>query len=508
MRASAAATGRLARAIRIAGAVLGLLLALARSDRAAALNFTCIEPSRYKNLMQVFNDNPSTLIAYFALDRSRLLDINACRALLLSGTINPGDSEALLDQVIRNKGWLAVLYLSFDGVHLGEEIKFAQVIRAFSLKTRVLLGPSLRYDPDFASPWDAPPLMNVGRAIPEAFEVSAINKGTQAFARRGDLDLPLGFDGNACLGSCIAAWSAGVNRLISPLPPVAFKSFAGPVPEIVWAPAQAALAASLDGVKVAPPTAPALVPAALPSALPTAPPAMQRLLREKCGAFLAATDAVVDRVARDIREAGRTGFHDISIEQYKVGSEMVKSLISDFDTLDQAGARQQRCLAQAYEAERMASFDRQCAGGCDKAKLVQAFERRARAFIDGELAFAKLFGNAGNGDIGQQWEEQEGPRGEWHGSFARRATSNVFDATFANGKNQLKATFEIGRSSDRVFAVRSQAEGRCLYQGAVNGAAAAGTYVCTWSAGVFAWSATVAAAQAPLQDGRTAFPAR
>src|SRR5580692_5982339 len=145
MRASAAATGRLARAIRIAGAVLGLLLALARSDRAAALNFTCIEPSRYKNLMQVFNDNPSTLIAYFALDRSRLLDINACRALLLSGTINPGDSEALL----------------------------AQVIRTFSLKTRVLLGPSLRYDPDFASPWDAPPLMNVGRAIPEAFEVSA-----------------------------------------------------------------------------------------------------------------------------------------------------------------------------------------------------------------------------------------------------------------------------------------------------------------------------------------------
>jgi hypothetical protein len=127
MRASAAATGQLARAIRLAGAVLGLLLALARSDRAAALNFTCIEPSRYKNLMQVFNDNPSTLIAYFALDRSRLLDINACRALLLSGTINLGDSEALLDQVIRNKGWLAVLYLSFDGVNLGEEIKLAQV---------------------------------------------------------------------------------------------------------------------------------------------------------------------------------------------------------------------------------------------------------------------------------------------------------------------------------------------------------------------------------------------
>jgi hypothetical protein len=494
MNTLAALLGTPARAISLAAAAFSMFLAMAGCDTAAAIDFTCVEPSRYKSLMQAFNDNPESFVDYFGLDRSRLPDMGACRALTLTGTIGPRDAERLLDQVIQNKGWLAVLYLSFDGVNLGEEIKIAQLVRSLSLKTRVLLGPSFRYQPDFASQWDAPPLMGVNAATTESFEVSSINKGMEAFGRRGDLDLRLAFDGSICAGSCVGAWSAGVNRLISPLPLATSKAFSEPVPEIVWAPAQAALLSSLDGVKAVSATSPVVAPATSHAALPVAPPAMQRVLRDKCGAYLATTDAVVDRVVRAIKDAGSSGFHDISVEQYQVGSAMIKSLISDFDTLDQAGARQQRCLAQTYEAERLASFDRSCSGGCDKAKLVQAFERSARTFVEADLTFAKLFGNAGGGDIGQQWDVDESG---WHGTFARRGTTNVFDAVWVKDRDQAKATIEIGRTGDRIFAIRTQPEGRCLYQGTVNSRAISGTYVCTFAQGAFGWTAAISTAPPP-----------
>jgi hypothetical protein len=76
-----------------------------------------------------------------------------------------------------------------------------------------------------------------------------------------------------------------------------------------------------------------------------------------------------------------------------------------------AGLRLQQCLACAYESERFASFQRQCANGCDKGKLSLAFERSSREFVDKTLSLA---GIASPGTIGRQWQvEENGGRGTW-----------------------------------------------------------------------------------------------
>ena len=67
--------------------LIGSALLSAPSTRAAALQFECIEPSRYKNLLQIFHDDPSTLFSYFNIARRPLPSPETCRALLVTGTI-------------------------------------------------------------------------------------------------------------------------------------------------------------------------------------------------------------------------------------------------------------------------------------------------------------------------------------------------------------------------------------------------------------------------------------
>ena len=68
----------MARSKRFAGwaCMLGLTFCTATCESARTLEFKCIEPSRYKNLLQAFNDNPSTLTSYFGLEPTQLPDMN------------------------------------------------------------------------------------------------------------------------------------------------------------------------------------------------------------------------------------------------------------------------------------------------------------------------------------------------------------------------------------------------------------------------------------------------
>lgn len=466
------------------GLLSAILLYATMGVGASALDFKCVEPSRYKNLLQVFEDNPALLSSYFGLSHTQQPDMNACRALVVSGTIRDGDAAALLDNIIRNKGWLDVLYLSFDGVHLQEEIKLAHIIRGFWLKTRVLLAAPFRYRPDFATSWGAPAASDGRPSATAGSELSPLNHGLEAFAKRGDLGLPNMGARNACLESCAGAWIAGVHRQALPVPPIAVPApAAAAAPEIVTAWPRSALAASLDGGKIAPANDPSWNRPIVAGAAPVLPPAADRLLRDKCAAELIAGQALEDRVAAALDDLARGDFGGVR--------RVPTDLLQQFDSLRMAGVRLQRCVARAFESERLASFRRLCHPSCDNVKLLATFDQTAREFVENRFSLSNILGAGQSDKVGREWREEEaaGP-----GTWIRRETSNVFDATWTLPSGPpTTATIEIGRVADRIAMVRSQAEGRCLYQGivAADDKSARGTYTCSWAAGTYAWNATI-----------------
>ena len=68
-----------------------LLLTGACVGSVSALEFRCIEPSRYRNLLPVFNDDPNVFFSYFGLERRRLPNLE----------ILPGDDR---HRVARSRG--------------------------------------------------------------------------------------------------------------------------------------------------------------------------------------------------------------------------------------------------------------------------------------------------------------------------------------------------------------------------------------------------------------------
>ncbi len=464
------------------GLLSAVLLYATMGIGASALDFKCVEPSRYKNLLQVFEDNPALLSSYFELNRTQQPDMNACRALVVTGTIRDGDAAALIDNIIRNKGWLDVLYLSFDGVHLQEEIKLAHVIRGFWLKTRVLQAAPFRYSPDFATRWGAPAASENAPPATAISELSPLNHGLEAFAKRGDLGLPNMGAHNVCIESCAGAWIAGVHRRALPVPAIAVPAPAA-APEIVTAWPRAALAASLDGGRIAPPNDPSWNRPVVVGGAAVLPPAADRMIRNKCAAELIAGQALEDRVGAAMDDLARGDFGGVR--------RVPTDLLAQFDSLRRAGVRLQRCVARAFESERLASFQRLCNPSCDKTKLLATFDQMAREFVENRLSLSNILGASQSDKIGREWQEEEtaGP-----GTWIRRETSNVFDATWTpSGGPQVTATLEIGRVANRVAMVRTQADGRCVYQGVVaaDDKSARGTYTCSWAPGTYAWNATI-----------------
>jgi len=196
-------------------ALLASALALDPAAPARALDFQCIEPSRYKHLLPVFNDDPNVFFSYFGLPRGRLPDLEICRALHVSGTLAEGDADALLDRIVQGKGWLAALYLSFEGVNLEEEARIAIIIRSFALKTRAIRSDFSIYVPDFVIRWEPPlPMTGTSAAAPPLREdISPLYRGIRTYQTRRDLRLKLDPNHSTCNDGCRTAWFAGVNRL-------------------------------------------------------------------------------------------------------------------------------------------------------------------------------------------------------------------------------------------------------------------------------------------------------
>lgn len=468
------------------GVALAISISAMLSVGASALDFKCVEASRYKNLLQVFDDNPRRLASYFGYDNNQVPDFNACRALAVTGTIRDGDGAALLDNVLRNKGWLDVLYLSFDGFHLKEEVKLALIIRTFWLKTRVIETVPLRYQPDFATRW-GPPAVSDHNPAEKSEPLSPLDAGLEAFARRGDLSLPVAADRNVCLESCAGAWFAGVHRRRVPVPP--FDVRARPsAPDMVTARLRAALAANLDSGKVAPPNDPSWNRPVMAGATPVLPPVIDRLVRNQCSGELVAGESLEARVGGAADQLARNDFNDVR--------STPPSLLSDLDSLRRAGERLQRCVARVFEHERHAAFRKFCDGGCDRAKLAATFDRMGRDFLEQQISLATMLDKSLASDqsdkFGREWQV-ELPAGS--ATWTRREETGKYEAKWpALGGKEVSATFEIGRAGNRIVAIRTQAEGRCIYQGSIaaDGKTARGTFVCSWILGAYAWNAMIA----------------
>ena len=348
--------GRGARRDRGAVCVLfAAALTLLSTAPAPALEIQCIEPSRYKHLLAVFNDDPNLFFSYFGLPRGRLPDMASCRALHVSGTLAAGDADALLERVIQGKGWLSVLYLSFEGSNLEEEARIATMVRAFSLKTRAVRSSVYNYTPDFTIRWDPPqPLTATSAATPTPREdISPLYHGAKAFLDRRDLRLKLEPDRSHCNDGCRTVWFAGVNRLFN-RPADDAKPPAPPDADVNRR--RVFLTYHIDWNR--PPSAPDALSKPLEWAS-AAPPATARMLRDTCNPEFAVAETL----------EGRWGDAFDNAVRGNLKPRDIAALSAPFEALSRGGARLQQCLAAAYEAERLAAFQRRCTPACDKAAL-------------------------------------------------------------------------------------------------------------------------------------------
>lgn len=202
------------RAFLVLTAVIAAAIAatIALPRRADALEFTCVEASRYRHLYQLFGGDSKQLAAFLGLDGAPLPKPEFCRAILVSGRFEPrsaNDADKLISAIEANQGWLATLQLSSGGgvVHTGYQLGF--ITRMFWLKTHTAArrGKYLNYVPDFFVP-PAAGAPDTGEEQPDAERIR--NWQSYVTAQRGLSPTPLGLA--ACASSCGLVHTAGVDR--------------------------------------------------------------------------------------------------------------------------------------------------------------------------------------------------------------------------------------------------------------------------------------------------------
>jgi hypothetical protein len=343
---------RLAERILAARTLAALILVALVATPAAAMSIRCVEPSRYRELMQVFDEDAGALYRYFGVERTRLLAPDACRAVILSGRIEPGDSGRLIAEIARAKGWLGTLYLALSGSDAGEEARLAWIVRQFWLRTHAARADAFRYEPDFLSL--APSPLEGGEE--GGGEARAAERGLRAFLQRGDLTMEFG-RGADCVEGCASVWVGGVARRTR-------YRLQGLAPTQAPTPWRYALATWLDG-RAPPNFDPAAPPVGPMAAFGTAP-AAEVYYNEQCGLEASAIGTLGRRIGAAVRDAAAKNFG--------VGALQMNALNPQFESLRGAGARLQQCLAGALERKRLEAFAALCGAGCDAAQIAARAE--------------------------------------------------------------------------------------------------------------------------------------
>jgi hypothetical protein len=146
--------------------LLGTLLALATillsPRQSQAVEVQCIEASKYKYLFHIFGGDRAKFADYLGVDPARLPEPDMCRAILVTGRIEPSkrgsvhedpDFSQLAHAIVENRGWLAAVYLSSPGGTVGTAMRLAMLTRMFWLKSYAP-GATFLYTPDFLASSD------------------------------------------------------------------------------------------------------------------------------------------------------------------------------------------------------------------------------------------------------------------------------------------------------------------------------------------------------------------
>lgn len=361
--------------------------ALAGSGRADALEFTCVEASRYRHLYQLFGSDTKQFAAFLGLQGGSLPRPEFCRAILVSGDVlntSANDAGKLLAAIEANQGWLATLQLASPGgsVQAGYQLGF--LTRLFWLKTQTARtsGGNLTYTPDFF----VPPAATGSEAEEEQPDAERIQNWRRYLTAQNGLS-PTPVRYSACTSACGLIHTSGVDRgglvnvhrarvggagkgqfinlkktmsetdkglLRLELEQIEFYRQMDPGPDFIRryqeTPAQT-----------------------------TTPVAILRFPRYIADYITGRCNANGDQLQELDRQIGNTLSELLAPHfGYWIKTDNLRRSLRQLRNMR---ADAERCIAGAHESERRSHFAKLCPNGCDRRKLMETVEDKVRGLL-------------------------------------------------------------------------------------------------------------------------------
>jgi hypothetical protein len=343
---------------------------------ASALDVSCIEASRYRHLYRLFGDDPRAFATYLQIDPARLPGPAMCRAALVSGGIDgPDDTAKLIDFVTQNRGWLASLQLASSGGRVGTGYQLAMITRSFWLKTATvaLSDGKLAYVPDFIVPPNPP--------LPGAAAPDPMARGWEAYQAALKALPAVTPPQTRCASACGLIHAAGIER--SGLIRVHRSRYSGSSTFIDLSKPMAATNEGLmrsEEMQIAfyrqmdagdefirtyqatPPETTTPVP------IGRYPRYVADHLNARCKLDAGQLQRLERQIEKTIADLGSPLFGlTVKTDRLRAASRKVH----------EQRTTAEQCVAAAQERERLAAFERLCAGGCAREHLL--------AMVDGKI---------------------------------------------------------------------------------------------------------------------------
>ena len=369
---------------------LGLLIlaltGLAGIGRAAALEVTCIEASKYKHLYKIFGGDARKFAAYLQIDPGRLPGPEHCRAALVSGKVEPPaaqDVTKLADIIVQNEGWLATLHLSSTGGSVGAGYQLGFLARSFWLKTTTarVTGTALLYTPDFFVPPLGSATAPVGTesttpgpaaAPPAPTPEADLAQGWQAYLAEQRKLVPVQAS-PACISACGLIHAAGIERF--GIVRLHRSRYSG---EDAFIDQSRSMTITNEGLMRSEETQVAFYrqmdagPDFISTFQSTPPETTMPVDVSRYPRYVA--DYLNARCSTDVGQLQRLERQiELSIAYLTVAqfgpSIKVDRLRGAMQRVREQRSKAEQCVAAAHEKERLAAYDRLCKGGCDRQKL-------------------------------------------------------------------------------------------------------------------------------------------